>query len=141
MTQHETTLSDEYGLLVTDEAAEYIGVTKKSVEVWRQVGKGPCYYKAGTAVLYAVDDLDKWLADQGRSRALPFAPPAHVPPGHFTGKQVAGIASLTVSAFYALVHKGNGPEATFFTSPTGGRRRYYLAEHVHTWLASRWGQE
>jgi len=32
------------------------------VRYWRYVGKGPVSYRAGRKVLYAVEDVENWLA-------------------------------------------------------------------------------
>ncbi len=33
-----------------------------TVRYWRHVGKGPVSYRAGRKVLYAVEDVENWLA-------------------------------------------------------------------------------
>ncbi|GAB3817430.1 helix-turn-helix domain-containing protein [Kribbella italica] len=133
MTQHEISLGDEYGLLTAAEAAEYLNRTKGTLAQWRTAGIGPRYYKSGLSVVYAVDDLDLWLASVDKTPKAP----AHVPSGYYTSEQVAKVAGITRHAFYAAVHQGRGPQATFMTSSAGGRRRYYQVEHVLTWLAKR----
>ena len=47
-------------------AAEYLGMSPKTLEKWRVFGEGPSFYKVGAAVRYAEQDLDQWL--QGRRR-------------------------------------------------------------------------
>lgn len=47
------------------EAADYIRLKPKTLDNWRFVNKGPTFYKAGGRVLYAVDDLDRWVRESG----------------------------------------------------------------------------
>lgn len=44
--------------LNTEEVAEYCGIKKNTLEVWRCKHKGPRYYKLGSRVLYDIDDLE-----------------------------------------------------------------------------------
>jgi excisionase family DNA binding protein len=44
-----------------DEAAEYIGVTKRTMERWRVTGDGPRFVKVGRHCLYRRADLDAWV--------------------------------------------------------------------------------
>ena len=53
--------------LRSDDAANYIGFGKSTVEKLRLIGGGPPYIKAGKIVLYDVDDLDAWLAARRRT--------------------------------------------------------------------------
>ena len=48
--------------LNTLDAAEYLGVKRGTMEVWRSLGKGPRYIKLGTRVVYEIDDLDAFAA-------------------------------------------------------------------------------
>ncbi len=48
------------------EAAEYVGLSKSTLDKLRCFGGGPRYLKLGRAVVYAKSDLDAWLADKGR---------------------------------------------------------------------------
>ena len=45
----------------TPEAADYLGVTKSTLEKRRLTGDGPSYVKAGRSVRNCVSDLDQWL--------------------------------------------------------------------------------
>jgi hypothetical protein len=51
----------------TPQAADYIGMSTAWMEKERVKGGGPRYAKAGRIVLYAVDELDRWLADRTRN--------------------------------------------------------------------------
>ena len=59
-----TTITDERRVLTTHHAAEYLGVSRRTVEDWRRRGVGPRYAKVGRAVRYRVEDLDAWLASR-----------------------------------------------------------------------------
>jgi predicted DNA-binding transcriptional regulator AlpA len=48
-------------LLTTDKAAEYIGVTKKTMEWWRFTGAGPDFVKMSRLVRYRKKDIDAWV--------------------------------------------------------------------------------
>jgi hypothetical protein len=48
--------------LNTVEAAQYLGVKRGTLEVWRSLGKGPRYIKLGTRVVYEIHDLDAFAA-------------------------------------------------------------------------------
>jgi excisionase family DNA binding protein len=48
--------------LATDKAAEYIGVSKKTLDTWRSTKRHIIpYYKIGGVIRYAQVDLDKFL--------------------------------------------------------------------------------
>lgn len=53
--------------LNTDQAAFYIGLSRRTLEKMRTTGGGPRYRKHGRYVRYHIDDLDAW--SQGRDRA------------------------------------------------------------------------
>lgn len=63
--------SDNAGLshvfLSLDElAAALPGVTKSTLAMWRYEGKGPRYRKLGRIVVYALDEVEKWIEDGAR---------------------------------------------------------------------------
>lgn len=41
-------------------AAEYLGLSKSTLDKLRHFGGGPKYFKLGRAVIYSTDDLDAW---------------------------------------------------------------------------------
>ena len=50
-------------LLSPDQVAALLpGVTKGTLAMWRYDHKGPKYYKLGRKVVYALDELEEWLA-------------------------------------------------------------------------------
>jgi len=50
-------------LLSPDQVAALLpGVTKGTLAMWRYEHKGPKYYKLGRKVVYALDELEEWLA-------------------------------------------------------------------------------
>jgi len=53
--------------LRTPSAAEYIGVSPKTLEKWRLTGAGPRYAKLGGAVIYDDRDLDEFVRERLRS--------------------------------------------------------------------------
>ncbi|MDH1270520.1 helix-turn-helix domain-containing protein [Rhizobium pusense] len=50
--------------LRTREAAEFLGLSPRTLEKHRTYGTGPAYRKLGGRVVYAVDDLQTW-AERG----------------------------------------------------------------------------
>ena len=48
----------------TPEAADFLGLSSRTLEKHRTYGTGPAYRKLGGRVVYALDDLKAW-ADRG----------------------------------------------------------------------------
>ena len=58
-----------YRELVTEtQAAEYLGLSTKTLQSWRWRKTGPPYVKLGGAVRYRPEDLEAWLQE---SRVAP----------------------------------------------------------------------
>ena len=53
-------MTDHDRFLVTQEAAERLRLSPRSLERFRLNGMGPCFVKAGRRVLYRISDLDAW---------------------------------------------------------------------------------
>ena len=53
--------------LSTREAADYLGLSPKTLGRWRVTGEGPRYIKRRTRVFYEVVDLDAWM-EEGKRR-------------------------------------------------------------------------
>lgn len=45
------------------QAAEFLGVAKRTMQDWRTHGRGPAYYKLGKRVVYDATDLQGYLDD------------------------------------------------------------------------------
>lgn len=53
------------GLLTTEQAAQYLGATPHTLEVWRSTRRYAIpYVKIGTKVRYRKADLDAWIASR-----------------------------------------------------------------------------
>lgn len=50
----------------TKQAAEYLGLSKSTLDKLRHFGGGPRYFKLGRAVIYDTNDLDAWRNDRVR---------------------------------------------------------------------------
>ena len=50
----------------TDQAADYLTLTKSTLEAWRCRGGGPVFVKLGKAVRYRKEDLDAFLNSSRR---------------------------------------------------------------------------
>jgi len=48
--------------LSTDQAAHYVGLSRRTLEKMRTVGGGPRFRKHGRYVRYHIDDLNEWSA-------------------------------------------------------------------------------
>jgi excisionase family DNA binding protein len=46
--------------LSTDQAAFYVGLSRRTLEKMRMAGSGPRFRKHGRYVRYHIDDLDAW---------------------------------------------------------------------------------
>ncbi len=57
--------SETHAYLTSDEAADYLRVSAKTLERWRVEGSGPQFFKAGpglrSRVLYRQSDLENWV--------------------------------------------------------------------------------
>jgi excisionase family DNA binding protein len=53
-------------LVTTEEAAEYLGVSRWTLARWRVEGSGPRYVKVGGPVRYDVADLAAWVDERRR---------------------------------------------------------------------------
>lgn len=49
------------GLVGTAEAAQYLGLSRSSLEKFRVYGGGPIFYKYAKVIRYRPEDLDAWL--------------------------------------------------------------------------------
>jgi excisionase family DNA binding protein len=48
--------------LTISEVAELVRAPIETVRYWRHIGKGPKSFKVGRRVLYAIEDVDAWIA-------------------------------------------------------------------------------
>ena len=53
--------------LNTDQAAHYVGLSRRTLEKMRTAGGGPRFRKHGRYVRYHIDDLDVWSAEHGKT--------------------------------------------------------------------------
>lgn len=44
------------------DAANYLGLSPKTLARWRWAGKGPVFHKLGSAVRYSVQELDSFVS-------------------------------------------------------------------------------
>lgn len=49
--------------LTTTEVAEMLRTSSETIRYWRHVGKGPTSFKVGRRVLYAVEDVETFIAE------------------------------------------------------------------------------
>ena len=65
--------------LRTPEAARHVGLSGRTLEKHRTYGTGPTYEKIGGRVVYALEDLEAWLA-RGKRRSTSDATATSVSP-------------------------------------------------------------
>lgn len=53
--------------LKVTEAAEHLRVSKSTLDKLRVYGGGPAYFKLGRVIVYALADLDSWMAARRRA--------------------------------------------------------------------------
>jgi hypothetical protein len=53
--------------LSVDGAARYLVVSRSFLNKLRVLGGGPAYFKIGSRIVYALSDLDEWLAARRRT--------------------------------------------------------------------------
>ena len=51
-------------LVDTVEAAQYLGLSRSSLEKYRVYGGGPKFYKYSKVIRYRPEDLDDWLSQR-----------------------------------------------------------------------------
>ncbi len=57
----EPEIEPEY--MSTVQAAEFLGVSKQSLALWRSESKGPTFVRVGNIVRYSRQDLRDWMDD------------------------------------------------------------------------------
>jgi excisionase family DNA binding protein len=53
-------------MLTTQQLAELLHISPRTIERWRVEGHGPAFVKAGRRVLYKEDTVDAWLSAAAR---------------------------------------------------------------------------
>ena len=59
-------MTSKYG--TTDEVAEYLHISPKTLTNWRYTGKGPRSVRVGGCVRYLWTDVEQWINDQQADR-------------------------------------------------------------------------
>jgi len=52
------------------EAADFIGVSRQTLDLWRMNAEGPAVHRVGKRVLYSITDLRSFMADQRKEALL-----------------------------------------------------------------------
>lgn len=65
LTEHVLGMSEQIqpSVLTEDQAAEYLQLPVRTLQMWRYRKEGPAYFKLGHAVRYRVEHLEEWLAE------------------------------------------------------------------------------
>ena len=56
----------EPGVFTTPLAAQYLGLSRATLETFRSRGGGPAFSKLGRRIVYTRKDLDRWIAERRR---------------------------------------------------------------------------
>ena len=59
-------MNDERAYLSVREAAEYLGLSPRTLDRYRVSGEGPVFYRFGGRIRYRREDLDAWAAKRRR---------------------------------------------------------------------------
>jgi excisionase family DNA binding protein len=49
-------------LQTTEEAADMLRLSRRTLERWRVTGEGPAFFKMGNRVSYRLSDIEAWVA-------------------------------------------------------------------------------
>ena len=60
--------NDENGFFDTRRAADYLGLSHRTLDGYRVSGVGPAFHRFGNRVRYRKSDLDAWGPSAGRPR-------------------------------------------------------------------------
>lgn len=63
-------MNDERHYLSTCEAAEYLGLSARTLRRYRVTGEGPVFHRFGARVRYRRGDLDEWAAVRRRTSTV-----------------------------------------------------------------------
>lgn len=63
----EKTQSQDLQLLTNDQTADLLGVSRRTLPVWRVYGKGPKFVKLGTLVRYKRTEIEAWVAQHSHA--------------------------------------------------------------------------
>ena len=53
---------DDSGFIDTRRAADYLGLSRRTLDSYRVTGAGPAFHRFGNRVRYLKSDLDSWAA-------------------------------------------------------------------------------
>jgi excisionase family DNA binding protein len=67
-------MTQEQNGLTTRQAAKYMGISEGVLRLWRSLGKGPIFFKAGEKLVrYRRSDLDSWIESRLTGPGTPVA--------------------------------------------------------------------
>lgn len=89
----------------TDEAALFLGLSRRTLEKHRTYGTGPAYRKLGGRVVYALADLEAW-ADQGKAKLIPDPNSQSAPPCRATAESCSPEGVVMPIAFADTAQMG-----------------------------------
>ena len=60
-------MQEEQRFLRTREAADYLGLSPRTLDRYRVSGEGPVFHRFGGRVRYSIPDLDEWASSRRRA--------------------------------------------------------------------------
>jgi len=64
LTRQEKAIMDKLNYLSRAKAADYLGLSVRTLDRFRVIGGGPRFWKGGSRVLYDQRDLDAWVEER-----------------------------------------------------------------------------
>jgi len=109
-------------LLSVEQAAQYVGLSPKTLDGYRSQGKGPLFTAVGGRIVYRRSDLDAWLGETD---------------GLLDTNAVASLLGLSARHLENMRCYGMGPAFMRLKGHKGPRCIFYRREDVLTWSAQR----
>lgn len=47
--------------MTTEDVSRWLSIPVSTLAWWRTTGRGPCFVKAGRAVRYRMEDVERWM--------------------------------------------------------------------------------
>jgi predicted DNA-binding transcriptional regulator AlpA len=110
------------------EAARFLAVSCRTLEKHRSYGTGPKWSKVGGRVLYAVGDLQEWVAAVGAKRSATDPVRTTILPAVLGTPEVARFLKVSVRTLERHRIYGTGPKYSKV-----GRRVFYAISDVSAW--------
>ncbi|MEP6632739.1 MAG: hypothetical protein ABJA62_00875 [Luteimonas sp.] len=132
--------------LNTRRAAKYIGVSKRTMEYWREDEVGPPYLRIGYKIWYELPALNKWVSEQPEGRdvetdalaspvlhalhATCTSEPTQLAIGNLTRTQTAAFLGISIRTVDSWRGRSDKPQPMH----NGTKRVRYSIAELDTWI-------